>query len=359
MEHVVAIRFCFKGVHDGAGKESTHYCHKYEKAGEIWDEDLDPPQMRPFAARSALMMYHECNRGLRAPKKTWKSEKDKPLHGFDNYEWRFLTVTKKESYGDEQAVYDEAVARGHVLVHDKGEELWDASKVPGSKTIHFWRNGFVPGAEINVQDLRGREFACGCTRCRPPHYNYEGCMFKEVTPFRCMSVQQKAIAPTMNDEGVATRARRAGAVEEQATKAYADKVLEERAATFKQRLGQHVAFSAGNDRRYVYHLAQLHDIRQLEETDKRSNGRSEWSIAKGTWVCEISWLVLCDDEDQTYTPGERDLVELDSLVATPERLVLEDVTINVKQGRGRHKKAVPMAALRLNDASHAAIMRMP
>jgi len=326
LEHVVAIRFCFKGVHDGAGKESTHYCHKYEKAGEIWDEDLDPPQMRPFAARSALMMYHECNRGLTAPKKTWQSEKDKPLHGFDNYEWRFLTVTKKESYGDEQPVYDEAVARGHVLVHDKGEELWDASKVPGSKTIHFWRNGFVPGAEINVQD---------------------------------MSVQQKAIAPTMNDEGVATRARRAGAVEEQATKAYADKVLEERAATFKQRLGQHVAFSAGNDRRYVYHLAQLHDIRRLEKTDKRSNGRSEWSIEKGTWVCEISWLVLRDDEDQTYTPGDRDVVELDSLVATPEQLALEDVTIQVKQGRGKHKKAVPMAALRLTDASHAAIMRMP
>ena len=52
-------------------------------------------------------------------------------------------------------------------------------------------------------------------------------------------------------------------------------------------------------------------------------------------------------------------MELDSLVATPEQLVLEDVTIQVKQGRGKQKKAVPMAALRLNDASHAAIMRMP
>ena len=54
LEHVVAIRYCFKGTHDGAGKLSTHFCQNAEKAGVIVDAETGATLLQVAAAFDAV-----------------------------------------------------------------------------------------------------------------------------------------------------------------------------------------------------------------------------------------------------------------------------------------------------------------
>ena len=350
LEHVVAIRYCFKGTHDGAGKLSTHFCQNAEKAGVIVDAETG--EQRIFAARTPFRMFYECWLGLKKPKKDWTENPNKPLNAFDRYFWRYMTYDADAEYGDDQSLFDAAKSRGDVLVHDRVTEDWDATAPEGSKKYHVWFNGMAEKT-INPKDLRCRDFACGCTACRPPNFDYENCRYSDVGNLEKRPVEFRRPAGRADDDGVQRRQRGQGAVEAAAAEDFAARRMNERAKEFGQRLGEYVAFGAG---RKSYWLGRLHNIYQMKETKRLKN---DMVVRKDDWVCDVNWLNVVEKATHTYRPGDPDKVPLQSLVPTPEKLVLEPCSIMVKSAPQKRKKDLKVDALRLSEASHCAIMAQP
>ena len=82
-------------------------------------------------------------------------------------------------------------------------------------------------------------------------------------------------------------------------------------------------------------------------------------VRKDDWACDVNWLNVVDFDARTYQPGDRETLPLQSLVPTPEKLVLEPCSIMVKSAPQKRKKDLKVDALRLSEASHCAIMAQP
>ena len=87
--------------------------------------------------------------------------------------------------------------------------------------------------------------------------------------------------------------------------------------------------------------------------------KNDMVVRKDDWVCDVNWLNVVEKATHTYRPGASEIVPLQSLVPTPEELVLEPCSIMVKSAPQKRKKDLKVDALRLSEASHCAIMAQP
>ena len=156
---------------------------------------------RPFR------VFYECATGIPQPTKWVGKDHLKPLLGFDNYFWRYMTYDPDEDYGDDKELFEQAKQEGVVLIHDRIAGDWDATDPGGTKPYKFYRNGMASGRSmIDKKDLRGRNRACGCVSCRPPNCDYDNCCFQPdderfwVGAFETLPIQYKHIASDRNND---------------------------------------------------------------------------------------------------------------------------------------------------------------
>ena len=349
LEHVIAIRHCFKGPHDGAGKESSHFIRKHEKIGFKTESD---GKVRVFAARTAFRVFHECSTGITMPKKDWSGAKlaMKPLLAFSRYFWRYMTYDVKATYGDDQLLFDTAKDNGLVLVHDRERESWVASSLDGSKECHFWRNGMKNPREINPKDLRGRDRACGCRACRPPRCAYDKCEFTQsdtstfwVGGFEQFPIhytkRQNVTAEDDDDDGPRKKRGTGGGALATGAREKTRR-LEDRAKDWMKREGQIVAFGDGEGGFW---------IARLDKTYRNTNLKQ---YSANAWLCDVTWLEIHDAEAHLYIWGAPDIQLLESGVPTPEELCVTNKTISVPT-KSRKKQSIDV--LRLSPASVAMI----